>query len=104
MACYYLSASEYEEKVQKSNVPVILDFFANWCGPCRMLAPTLEQISEEYDGEVAIFKVDVDEEPELADKFGVSAIPMLAYVRNGEVYDTLTGYRSKEEIVAKINE
>ena len=91
------SRDNFEEKVLKADKPVILDLWASWCGPCKMLAPVVEELSEAHP-EVLVGKVNVDEEPELADRFGVTAIPMLVLVKNGEVAKTAVGYQSRQQL------
>ena len=97
MAVTIINRDNFEEKVLKSDRPVILDLWASWCGPCKMLAPVVEELSEAHP-EVLVGKVNVDEEPELADRFGVTAIPMLVLVKNGEVAKTAVGYQSRQQL------
>ena len=97
MAVTIINRDNFEEKVLKSGKPVILDLWASWCGPCKMLAPVVEELSEAHP-EVLVGKVNVDEEPELADRFGVTAIPMLVLVKNGEVAKTAVGYQSRQQL------
>ena len=97
MAVTIINRDNFEEKVLKADKPVILDLWASWCGPCKMLAPVVEELSEAHP-EVLVGKVNVDEEPELADRFGVTAIPMLVLVKNGEVAKTAVGYQSRQQL------
>ena len=83
--------------------PVLVDFWATWCGPCRMLAPVIEQIGAEYEGRAIVGKVDVDEEPSLAQKFSVMSIPTLIVMKNGKVVETAVGARGKDAVAAMIN-
>lgn len=102
MAEIKLTAENFEEEVLKSDKPVLVDFWATWCGPCRMLAPVIEEIAAEYAGRVKVGKVNVDEEPVLADHFRISAIPTLFVFKNGQIVQKSMGYRKKEDIVAMI--
>lgn len=98
-----ITLQNYEEEVVNSPVPVLLDFWATWCGPCRMIAPIVEDIAKEYDGKIKVGKVNVDEEGELAIKFGIVSIPTLLRIEKGEVKDKLIGYLQKDEIVKFMN-
>ena len=93
-----ITKGNFDELVLKGERTVLLDFYANWCGPCKMIAPILEEIAEEHP-EYLIGKVNVDEEGELAMRFGVMSIPMLVVMRDGEVDDKLVGARPKEHIL-----
>ena len=93
------TVSNFESEVLRSDQPVLVDFYADWCGPCRMLAPVLEEIAREYEGGVKVGKVNVDEQMELAQKFGVSSIPLLVVFKDGQPVAKSLGYRPKEEIV-----
>lgn len=93
-----ITKENYEKEVVNSPVPVLLDFWADWCGPCRMLSPILAEVAQEAE-EFKVGKVNVDEEPELAKAFGVMSIPMLAVVKNGKVEKTSVGVRPKSEIL-----
>ncbi len=104
MAELTITKGNFENEVLKSDKPVLIDFWATWCGPCRMLAPVIEEIAKEYDGEVVVGKVNVDEEPELAATFQVASIPMLAVIRDGKVVNTAVGYRPKEDVEKLLKE
>lgn len=84
----------------KSDIPVMLDFWADWCGPCRMLAPVVEDIAREYEGSVKVGKINVDEESELAAAFRVASIPTVVVIKDGKVVNTSVGYKPKEELAA----
>ncbi len=99
MAEIQLTKDTFKKEVEQSELPVLVDFWASWCGPCMMLAPTVAEIAAEYAGKVKVCKVNVDEEPELAMQFGISSIPMLILFRDGKVAKTAVGFRPKEEIV-----
>ena len=100
MAEVTITEKNFEEEVINSPIPVLVDFWATWCGPCRMLAPIIEEIAEEYEGKVKVGKINVDEEAQLAIKFGVSSIPTVMVFKNGEVTDVSVGYRPKEQLTA----
>ena len=99
MAEVKITVSNFESEVLRSDQPVLVDFYADWCGPCRMLAPVLEEIAREYEGGVKVGTVNVDEQMELAQKFGVSSIPLLVVFKDGQPVAKSLGYRPKEEIV-----
>ena len=103
MAEICLTSANFEKEVMESSVPVLIDFWATWCGPCRMMAPVVEEIAEEYEGKLKVAKVNVDEEEALAVKFGIFSIPTLVLMKDGQVADTLVGYRPKEAVVAFID-
>ena len=96
---YTLTNSNFEEEVLKSDVPVLVDFWATWCGPCRMIAPEVEALAEEYDGKIKVGKVNVDEEEELAIKYGVSSIPTLILFKDGAPVAKSIGYKTKEALI-----
>lgn len=96
-----ISAKEYGE-IDKSGV-VLIDFSAEWCGPCRMIAPVLDDLSKEYEGKVSFYNVDVDDNPELAGEFFVQSIPALAIVKDGKLEDMQVGFLPKENLKAFID-
>lgn len=100
MAEVKITKSNFEQEVLGSNIPVLVDFWATWCGPCRMLSPVIEEIAEENDGVVKVGKVNVDEEPELAAKFGIASIPTVLLFKNGKVVNSSVGFRPKAQIEA----
>ncbi|MBO5928713.1 MAG: thioredoxin [Clostridia bacterium] len=104
MAEYVLTKDNFEAEVLQADKPFLIDFWATWCGPCRMLAPIVEEIAEEYEGTLKVGKINVDAEPELAEAFRVSSIPMLVLVKDGKIANTMVGYRPKAEIVAMLPE
>ena len=102
MAELTITKNNFESEVLKSAQPVLLDFWASWCGPCRMLSPIIAQIAEKYEGKVKVGKVNVDEEPELANAFRVESIPMLAVMKDGKLVNSSVGYRPIEQIEAML--
>ena len=102
MSVLHITKESFESEVLASDKPVLLDFWASWCGPCRMIAPYLEEIAAE-NPDIVVGKINVDEEPQLASSFQVMSIPMLAVVENGVVTNTTVGARPKEDILAFIN-
>lgn len=102
MAEVVITTKNFEEEVMKSDIPVLLDFWASWCGPCRMVAPIVAEIAAEYEGKIKVGKVNVDEETALAVSYGVDSIPTLLLFKNGEVADRAVGYRPKESIEAML--
>ena len=93
-----LTAENFDEEVLRSAKPVLVDFWATWCGPCRMLAPVIAEIAEEYAGKVKVGKVNVDEQPNLANRYGIASIPTVMLFKNGEVVNTSLGYRPKNDL------
>ncbi|HYF36074.1 MAG TPA: thioredoxin, partial [Prosthecobacter sp.] len=98
-----LNESNFQSEIKNSDVPVLVDFWAEWCGPCRMLTPILDQLATEKAGAVKIAKVNVDESPSLAQQFGVRSIPMLVFFKNGEARDTVVGVQSKDALAKKLD-
>lgn len=93
-----VTAENFQAEVLESSTPVLVDLYATWCGPCRMLAPVLDRLAAELDGQVKFVKIDTDEQPELAEAFRVSSIPMLALMKDGQVVDTSVGLVSPDQI------
>ena len=97
-----LSKENFEEEVLKSDLPVLVDFWATWCGPCKMLAPTISRIAEEKAGVVKVCKLDVDEVPEIAQKYGIASIPTLKVFVDGQVIKSSIGVQPKASIEAML--
>ena len=89
--CLTLTKENFDKEVLQSEQAVLVDFWASWCGPCKMLSPTVEAIAQEYDGKVLVGKVNVDEEPELARQFGVMSIPTVVFLKSGVEFDRKVG-------------
>ena len=99
-----VNKDSFESEVLKSNTPVVVDFWAEWCGPCKALAPVLEEISSEVGAGAKVVKVNVDEAGELAQQYGIRGIPTLIFFKDGEVKSTLVGNQPKAEILKNIND
>ena len=102
MAELKITRENFENEVMKSNIPVLIDFWAPWCGPCRMMGPIIEQLAEEYEGKAKVGKVNVDEEGELSQAFGVMSIPTIVLVKDGKVVKQTVGARPKAEVEAML--
>ena len=97
-----LTDESFEDEVIRSSVPVLVDFWATWCGPCRMVAPIVEELSQEYAGRLKVGKVDVDSEQKVALEFGIRSIPTLMIFRDGKLADQITGAVPKKHLVEKV--
>ena len=102
MAAIFTDAN-FDKEVLKSTEPVLVDFWAEWCGPCKMLGPTIEELAKEYTGKVKIGKVNVDDNPGVSSKFGIRSIPALLMFKNGEVVGQMIGAQPKPAIKAKLD-
>ncbi|HJA58158.1 MAG TPA: thioredoxin [Firmicutes bacterium] len=100
MAELKITKDNFEAEVLHAKHPVLLDFWAPWCGPCRMLAPVIEELAKEYAGRAVVGKVNVDEQPELAAAFRVASIPTVAVLKDGKVVNVSVGYKPKEALAA----
>ncbi|QHQ60313.1 thioredoxin [Anaerocolumna sedimenticola] len=94
----------FESEVLKSEMPVLVDFYADWCGPCKMMAPIIEEIANEYEGKVKVGKLNVDEAQGTSSKYRVMSIPTLLILKNGEVVDTIVGAVPKSKVVEKLDQ
>ena len=103
MAITHLYNENFDQAISEAELPVLVDFWATWCGPCRMIAPIVEEISDELDGSLEVFKVDVDEAENVAVKFGIMSIPTLMIFKGGNEQERIVGYRSKEDLLAIID-
>ena len=99
-----VSESEFEQEVLQSETPVLVDFWADWCGPCKMIAPVVEELAEEYDGKFNFTKMDVDANPQTAMNFGIRSIPTLLIFNDGKVADQVIGAVPKGQITEKLDE
>jgi len=100
----HVTESNFEEEVVNSDVPVLVDFWAEWCGPCKMIAPILDEIAKEYGEKLKICKIDVDSNPEIAPKFGIRGIPTLIMFKDGNAESTKVGAVSKSQLIEFVDE
>jgi len=98
-----LNNDNFEEEALKADMPVLVDFWAEWCGPCRMVAPTVSELSDEYSGKLKVCKLNVDNAREVAAQYGIRSIPTLMIFKGGEVADTIVGAQPKESLKATID-
>ncbi|MHB2025471.1 MAG: thioredoxin [Elusimicrobiota bacterium] len=103
MAEIHLTDDSFEQEVVQSPAPVLVDFWAPWCGPCRMLSPVIEELSQEYTGKIRVAKINTDEHPNSATRFKISAIPTLLFFKEGKVVNQMIGVHSKSEIKKAID-
>lgn len=98
-----ITDNNFSNEVINSNIPVLIDFWATWCGPCRMIAPIVEELANEYEGKLKVGKLDVDENQETSIKFGVRSIPTLLIFKDGQLKDTIIGAMPKVNILQRLN-
>lgn len=103
MAITTLTKENYVEEVVNSGKPVLIDFWATWCGPCKMMSPIVDEIAEELGDAVSVCKVNVDEQPELAGEYNIMSIPTLVVIRDGKIAATSVGVKSKQAVIDMIN-
>ena len=99
-----LTDTNFDQEVLKSPTPVLVDFWAEWCGPCKMIAPILDELASEYDGKVKVGKVNIDEFQSIATQYGIRAIPTLLIFKDGEVAEQVVGLRSKRDLKANLDQ
>jgi thioredoxin 1 len=99
-----LTDQNFEEEVLKSNLPVLVDFYADWCFPCKIVGPVVEEVTKEYAGRIKIGKMDVDQNPKMAEKYEILSIPTLMIFKDGKIIEQIIGVKSKEELERVINE
>lgn len=99
---YTITNDNFLTEVMQAKQPVLIDFWATWCGPCRMIAPAVEEVAEDFDGRAVVGKVDVDEQAELARRFGIMSIPTLVVMKDGKVVEQAVGARGKADIAAML--
>ena len=101
MATKVVTDANFNEVIQ-SNKPVLIDFWATWCGPCKMMAPVLEEVSSEYAAKITVGKLDVDQNPKKAQEYGIMSIPTMVLFRNGKVVRQIVGYHPKAELISQL--
>jgi len=97
----YVTEADFESEVIKSNLPVLVDFTAVWCGPCKMVAPIIEQLHTEWDGKVKVVKCDADQNPNVLMQFGIMGIPTIILFKDGKPAERVTGYQPKDKLVSR---
>ena len=100
---YQFTTNNFETEVTNSDIPVMIDFYADWCGPCKMMSPIVNQMADKYDGKVKIGKVNVDQNPELAGRFGIMSIPSFLFIKDGKVVNSSVGGMSPDMLSSKID-
>ena len=103
MSVLKIDEKNFENEVLKSDKPVIIDFYADWCGPCKMMSPIIDEISDELGDKIKVGKINTDENLELAQKYGIMSIPTIMIIKNGEISKTFIGVTDKDEIIKEVN-
>ncbi len=104
MSIIHIDEKNFKKEIIDSNIPVLIDFWASWCGPCQMMGPVFEQVSEQYKGKVSFVKLSTEDHPELAGKFEIRGIPTLVFYHKGKEVDRLVGFRQKNELITEVNQ
>ncbi len=104
MAIKFVDSSNFQKEVIDSDLPVMIDFYADWCGPCKMITPIIDRLAKDYKDRIKIFKLDVEKAPDIAKRYRVSSIPLVMFFKGGEKVDHFVGTRTKEEIMEYIEE
>uniref|UniRef100_A0A7C4XM91 Thioredoxin n=1 Tax=candidate division WOR-3 bacterium TaxID=2052148 RepID=A0A7C4XM91_UNCW3 len=102
MSVIHLTDDTFDQEVKKSEIPVLVDFWAPWCGPCRMVAPTIDEIAEEYEDKIKVAKINVDENPKKVTEYNIMSIPNMKIFKNGKIVDEIVGAVPKEEIIKRL--
>ncbi len=100
---YKITKDNFNEEVVNSELPVLIDFYADWCGPCKMMSPVVEELAGEYEGKAKVAKINVDQEPEIAEKYDVMSIPIFVFIKNGKLVDQQIGATAKAKLVQKLD-
>ena len=100
---YKITKDNFNEEVVNSELPVLIDFYADWCGPCKMMSPVVEELAKEYEGKAKVAKINVDQEPEIAEKYDVMSIPNFVFIKNGKLVDQQIGATAKAKLVQKLD-
>ncbi len=104
MGTINVTESDFEQLVENSDIPVLVDFWAEWCGPCKMIAPTIEKISQDFSGKLLVAKVDIDTNPDLSEKYNIRSIPSLLFMNKGAPIEMIVGAVTREMLIDRINQ